>query len=172
MATTMLKTHVLVLNQNYEPMTITDAKKAIILIYLEKAELVEKYDSKMIKAISVSFPLPSIVRLTRFINVPRKRIVLSRKNIIKRDGHRCQYCGTTNGPITVDHVIPKGRGGLDSWENLVCACTSCNNRKGDRLPEEAGMKLLSRPVKPNHIFFLRYHTANIDIRWRPYLFMN
>jgi len=168
----MLKTNVLVLNQNYEPMTITNAKKAIILLYLQKAELVEKYDSEVVRSVSLSMPLPSIVRLTRYIYVPRKRIVLSRKNIIKRDGHRCQYCGTTGAPITVDHVIPKGRGGLDTWENLVCACTSCNNKKGDRTPEEADMPLLKKPVRPNHIFFFRYLSTNLDNRWKPYLFMN
>ncbi|MEE4310501.1 MAG: HNH endonuclease [candidate division KSB1 bacterium] len=167
-----LKTQVLVLNQNYEPMTITDAKKAIILIYLGKAELVEKHDSLLVRSVTVALPMPSIVRLTRYISVPRKRIVLSRKNIVKRDGHRCQYCGTTHGPITVDHVIPKGRGGKDTWENLVCACTRCNNKKGNRTPEEANMTLARRPQKPSHIFFIRYFIGKLDNRWKPYLFMN
>jgi len=167
-----LKTQVLVLNQNYEPMTITNAKKAIILIYLGKAELVEKHDSVLVRSVTVALPMPSIVRLTRYISVPRKRIVLSRKNIVKRDGHRCQYCGTTHGPITVDHVIPKGRGGKDTWENLVCACTRCNNKKGNRTPEEANMTLARRPQKPSHIFFIRYFIGKLDNRWKPYLFMN
>ncbi len=168
----VLKTQVLVLNQNYEPMTITNVKKAIVLVYLGKAELVEKYDSLVVRSITISLPLPSIVRLTRYISVPRKRIVLSRKNIIKRDAHSCQYCGNSSGPITVDHVIPKGRGGEDSWENLVCACTKCNNKKGNRTPEEAGMNLLKRPLKPSHLFFIRYFIGKLDHRWKPYLFMN
>jgi len=168
----MLKTQVLVLNQNYEPMSITNVKKAILLIFLRKAELIEKYDGLRIRSINLAFPLPCIVRLTRYIHVPQKRIVLSRKNILKRDNHRCQYCGKNNGPFTLDHVIPKDRGGEDTWENLVCACTHCNNKKRNRTPDEAGMRLLSRPKKPNHIFFIRYIVGNMDNRWKPYLFMN
>ncbi len=167
----MIHSHVLVLNQNYEPMTITNVKKAIILIFLGKAELVEKNDG-YINSVRERYPLPSIVRLTRFINVPRKRIILSRKNIIKRDNHQCQYCGTRSGPVTIDHVIPKVRGGEDSWENLVCACVKCNNKKGNRTPEEAGMRLAKKPQRPNYLFFIRYFVGNIDHRWKPYLYMN
>ncbi|HEX9971350.1 MAG TPA: HNH endonuclease [bacterium] len=166
----MLNSHVLVLNQSFEPMTITSAKKAIILIYLGKAEIVEKNNS-FVRSISTRLPLPSIVRLTRYINVPRKRIILSRKNIIKRDNHQCQYCGSRNGPVTIDHIIPRDRGGQDTWENLVSACVTCNNRKGNRTPEEARLKLIRRPQKPNYIFFMRYVVSNIDHRWEPYLYM-
>ncbi len=168
----ILKSHVLVLNQNYEPMSITNVKKAVVLVFLGKAELIEKHDNLLIRTVNRSFPMPSIVRLTRYIRVPRKRIVLSRKNIIKRDNHQCQYCGTTKGPVTVDHIIPKGRNGEDTWENLVCACTRCNTKKGNRTPEEAGMRLLRRPKKPSHIFFIRYIIGDLDNRWKPYLFMN
>ena len=166
----MLHSQVLVLNQNYEPMTITNAKKAIILIYLGKAEIIEKNEA-YIHSISTSYPLPSIVRLTRYINVPRKRIILSRKNIIKRDSHTCQYCGARFGPVTIDHVIPKVRGGEDTWENLVCACVKCNNKKGNRLLEEVGMVLARKPQRPNYIFFIRYFIGKIDNRWKPYLYM-
>lgn len=166
----MLESHVLVLNQNYEPMTVTNAKKAIILLYLGKAELVEK-NNAVVHSVRNSMPLPSIVRLTRYINVPRKRIILSRKNIIKRDNHQCQYCGHRNGPVTIDHVIPRDRGGEDTWENLVCACVRCNNKKGNRTPEEAKMKLARKPQRPNYIFFIRYFVGNIDSRWAPYLYM-
>lgn len=168
----MLKKQVLVLNQNYEPMSITNAKKAIILIFLEKAEIIENHNDLKVRSVNLSFPLPSIIRLTRFIRVPRKRIVLSRKNIVKRDNHQCQYCGTTDVPVTVDHIIPKGRGGEDTWENLVCACTKCNNKKRNRTPEEAGMALLKKPQRPSHIFFIRYFVGKLDNSWKPYLFMN
>lgn len=168
----MLKTQVLVLNQNYEPMSITNAKKAIILIFLGKAEIIEEYDHLFVRSVRLSYRLPSIVRLTRYISVPRKRIVLSRKNIIKRDNHQCQYCGVKVGPFTVDHVKPKDRGGEDTWENLVCACIKCNNKKRNRTPEEANMRLLKRPQKPSHIFFIRYVIGKLDERWKPYLFMN
>lgn len=166
----MLNSHVLVLNQSFEPMTITSAKKAIILIYLGKAEIIEK-NNAVVRSINTSLPLPSIVRLTRYINVPRKRIILSRKNIIKRDNHQCQYCGSRSGPVTIDHIIPRDRGGEDTWENLVCACVTCNNRKSNRTPEEARLKLIRRPQKPNYIFFMRYVVSRIDSRWEPYLYM-
>ncbi len=166
----MLHSQVLVLNQNYEPMTITNVRKAIILIYLGKAEIIEKNEA-FIRSVSTRYPLPSIVRLTRYINVPRKRIILSRKNIIKRDNHQCQYCGSRKGSVTIDHIIPKVRGGEDTWENLVCACVKCNNKKGNRTPEEAGMKLAGRPQRPNYIFFIRYFIGTIDNRWKPYLYM-
>ena len=171
METTWLNRGVLLLNQNYEPMSVTSARKAIVLIYLGKAEIIERHNH-MIHSVSLAIPLPSIVRLVRFIHVPRKRIVLTRRNILKRDGSRCQYCNSTRIPVTVDHVIPKVRGGGDTWENLVCACVKCNTKKGDRTPEEAGMKLIRHPRKPNNLFFIQHFIGIRDDRWKPYLFMN
>ena len=165
-----LNSHVLVLNQNYEPMSVCNAKKAVILIYLGKAEIIEKRE-RSIRSISTSMPYPSVVRLSMYIKIPRKRIILSRKNIIKRDGHQCQYCGTTTSSMTVDHVIPKVRGGDDSWENLVCACVNCNNKKGHRSPEQAGMALLSNPVRPTQLTFIRHFIGIKDEKWKPYLFI-
>lgn len=162
---------VLVLNQNYEPMLVTNAKKAVILVLSEKAEIIEE-NSKIIRSIRMSIPLPSIVRLLRFIHVPRKRVVLSRKNVIKRDHQTCQYCGTKLGPFTVDHVIPKHRGGPDSWENLVCACVRCNTRKGGRSLEQTNMRLLREPRKPSHIFVIQHFIGVVDRRWKPYLFLS
>ncbi|OQX94996.1 HNH endonuclease [candidate division KSB1 bacterium 4572_119] len=167
----ILNSHVLVLNQSFQPMSITNVKKAFLLIYLGKAEIVEK-NCEFIRSVNDKFPLPSIVRLTRYIHVPRKQIMLTRKNIIKRDGHQCQYCGKRTIPLTIDHVIPRVRGGKDTWENLVCACIKCNNKKGDRSPEQASMKLMRPPKRPNHIFFIRYSAGTIDHRWKPYLYMN
>jgi len=166
----MLNTRVLILNQNYEPLSVCTAKKAIILIYLGKAEIIERYD-RLVRSVSLSIPLPSIVRLSRFVKMPRKRIILSRRNIIKRDRHQCQYCGATDKPVTVDHVVPKERGGSDTWENLVCACVFCNAKKGNRTPEEAGMKLLRQPRRPNHLIFIQHFVGIADERWKPYLFM-
>lgn len=171
MSAALLNRGVLLLNQNYEPMSVTSARKAIILIYLGKAEIIERHDF-FIRSVSLAMPMPSIVRLIRFINVPRKRIVLTRRNIIKRDGHRCQYCNSSRLPVTVDHIIPKVRGGQDSWENLVCACLRCNTKKGNRTPEEAGMRLLRHPRKPNNLFFIQHFIGISDDRWKPYLFMN
>lgn len=163
--------HVLVLNQNYEPMTICHVKKAIILIFLGKAEIIEVMEDKAICSISQSFPYPSIVRLSDFVHRRQRGIMLSRKNILKRDAFQCQYCGTKSRAMTVDHIIPKVRGGKDSWENLVTACIQCNNKKGDQTPEEAAMPLLSKPRKPHHLSFIQSHAYTTDVRWKPYLFM-
>jgi 5-methylcytosine-specific restriction endonuclease McrA len=166
----MLENRVLILNQNYEPMSICSARKAIILLYLGKAEMVE-HNHEMVHSVSAAVHLPSIVRLIRLIQVPRKRILLNRKNIIKRDKHQCLYCGNTEGPVTVDHVIPRDGGGEDTWENLVCACVNCNTTKRNHTPKEAGMKLLRRPRKPGYLFFIQYLVGIPDERWKPYLFM-
>lgn len=167
----LLNGNVLVLNQSFEPMSVTSVRKAIILLYLGKAEIVEK-NHGMIRSINMAFPIPSVVRIKRYIHIPRKRIILTRKNILRRDNHRCQYCGRRNVSLTIDHVIPKVKGGPDTWENLVAACVQCNNKKGNRTPEEAGMSLLHKPKRPNHIFFIRYSAGRIDKLWKPYLFMN
>lgn len=172
MGSNMINQRVLVLNQNYEPLSVCTVKRAVVLTFLGKADIVESCDGKKIRSPSTVFPLPSVVRLGFYVRVPGKRIMLSRKNILKRDGHRCQYCGTTNGPLTVDHVLPKIYGGNDSWENLVCACTKCNSIKGDKTPEQAGLKLLRKPRKPNHITFIQQFIGISDQRWRRYLFLD
>jgi hypothetical protein len=117
-------------------------------------------------------PFPSIVRLSIFVHIPFKKIILSRKNIMRRDGHRCQYCGVSSGNLTLDHVKPKSLGGEDTWENLVTACVSCNNKKDNRSPEEANMKLLRRPMRPNHITFIKHSLNRLEESWKPYLFLN
>ncbi len=160
------------LNQNYEPMSVCNVKKAIILLFLGKAELIEAASGKVLHSVSMTMPFPSVVRLSLYIRVPYKKIILSRKNILRRDGHRCQYCGRGDLPLTVDHVIPRSRKGEDTWENLVCACVLCNNKKGDHTPEEASMPLVRRPIRPNHVTFIRHFVGNVDERWKPYLFMN
>jgi 5-methylcytosine-specific restriction endonuclease McrA len=97
--------------------------------------------------------------------------MLTRKNVLLRDNNQCQYCGTSRGPMTVDHIIPKTMGGTDSWENLVCACPRCNNKKGNRTPEQAGMKLPRKPSRPSYITFIQ-RNGEVSKRWRPYLFMD
>lgn len=160
----------LVLNQSYEPISICGVRKAVLLLLLEKAELVETRDGAVIHSVRAAYPFPSVIRLQSYIRVPYKKVELSRRNILRRDGFACQYCGTRSAPLTIDHVIPRSRGGTDSWENLVTACIPCNNRKGNRTPEEAGMRLRSMPRKPNHIIFLRNFLGSIESEWRPYLF--
>ena len=168
----MTNSSVLMLNQNYEPLTVCSARRAIIMLLLGKVDLVESYDGLRVRSANFSVPLPSVVRLGWYVKVPYKKILLTRKNIIKRDRHTCQYCGDRKGPLTVDHVIPKRLGGKDHWENLVCACARCNNKKGDRLPNEAGLKLARKPRRPNHITFIQSFIGISDERWKPYLFLD
>lgn len=171
MRTSIVNKRVLMLNQNYEPLTITSARRAIVLIFQGKAEMIAPADGLKIRTISNSFSLPSVVRLWQYRRVPHKRIMLTRKNVMIRDGNQCQYCGTTKGPMTVDHLIPKMLKGKDTWSNLVCACAKCNNRKGDRTPEQAGMKLLKRPGRPSYIMFIQ-RDSEVTKNWHPYLFMD
>jgi 5-methylcytosine-specific restriction endonuclease McrA len=164
----ILDRNVLVLNQNYEPLSVTNAKRAVILVFLGKAEIVER-DGIQVRSCYKVYPLPSVVRLFFYVKPPTREISLTRKNIIKRDGHTCQYCGARIGAMTTDHVLPRTRGGKDTWENLVCACVACNNRKGDRTLSEAGMKLFRRPRRPFYFHFIQNHLSE-DARWKPYLF--
>ncbi len=168
----ILRGNVLVLNGNYEPLSVCSVKRAVVMVFLGKAEVVERHDGDSVRSVSFAIPVPSVVRLGFYISVPQKRILLTRKNVIKRDGHRCQYCGEVRGPMTVDHVIPKMYGGKDVWENLICACLRCNNIKGDRTPDQAGLSLLRQPKRPNHVTFIQQFIGVSDHRWRPYLFLD
>lgn len=160
----------LVLNQNYEPITICNVWRAVVLAYLGKAEIISKLNGKRIRSVYRSFEYPSIVRLSVFVRVPFKKIILSRKNILRRDNHKCQYCGSTTN-LTIDHIIPKSKGGDETWENLVTACIKCNNKKGDRTPEDSKMSLRTKPKKPSHITFIKNFAGNVEEDWKPYLFM-
>lgn len=153
-------------------MSICNVQRAVILLYLGKAELIASKDSKMIFSVSSKLPFPTIVRLLVYIRVPYKKIVLSRKNILRRDLYKCQYCNRSDVPLTIDHVTPKSKGGDDTWENLVAACIHCNNKKGDRTPEDAKMILRKRPNKPSHITFMKHFVGKIDDQWKPFLYMN
>ncbi len=163
--------NVLVLNQNYEPLSVCSARRAFLLLFMGKAEMIETYDGVKIRSIRSSFPLPSVVRLEKYVKSPQKKILLTRRNIIIRDSHTCCYCGLRKGPMTVDHIIPRRLGGADTWENLVCACEKCNNKKGDRTPAQANMKLHRKPRRPNHITYIQRFIGVSDTRWKPYLFM-
>ena len=96
---------------------------------------------------------------------------MNRKNIIARDEYICQYCGVSKTPLTIDHITPKGKGGGDTWENLVAACKPCNQKKGDRLPDEAGMVLKRNPKRPNRLYYFQRFVKEQQQEWRPYLFM-
>jgi len=144
---------VLVLNATYEPINITSWKRAIILLVKEKAKIISE----------------KVIRLIDYVHVPVSKIMEakpSRAMIYKRDGHKCQYCGATRR-LTIDHVIPRSKGGKDTWQNLVVACSKCNTLKGDKFLEQTGMKLLRKPVAPaNKIIFTITQTK--DPEWQQY----
>lgn len=164
--------HVLVLNQDFSAITLCSVERAIILLLLQKAEIVDSIPERFVRSPSRHIPWPSIVRLKAYAAVPYKRIMISRKNILRRDRYRCQYCGSRER-LTVDHIIPKSRGGKDTWENLVAACTPCNNKKDNRTPEEANMQLRRRPFRPTHVMFIRdFVGTTLNDTWKPYLFLH
>ncbi|MCB0282857.1 MAG: HNH endonuclease [Calditrichaeota bacterium] len=167
----MLKQSVLVLNQNFEPISICSAKKAVVLIFLNKAQMVEQYNNA-IHSVNLELPYPSVIRINRYVRKPYQKVSLNRRNIIKRDKHTCQYCGKNHQAMTIDHIIPKSLGGKDTWENLVCACMRCNSKKGDQPLEKAGMKLIRQPRKPSHLFYLQHLAGDAHTSWHEYLFLN
>ncbi|MBU0579856.1 MAG: HNH endonuclease [Candidatus Margulisbacteria bacterium] len=148
---------VLVLNSTYLPLNICSWKRGLILVLKNKATIVET--SKRI--INHKYIIPSVVKLNRYIPLPFQEVVLTRKNVYLRDNYECQYCGKKNN-LTIDHVIPRSRGGKDVWTNVVVACTRCNNEKGRRTPQEAGLNLKNIPYKPPSSLYLEM-TTNKDI---------
>ena len=143
-----LKAPVLVLNANYEPLNVSTTRRAIGLIISEKAALIMN-GRGYIRTVSDKFPCPSIIRLEKMIKRPRPEIKLNKQEVFRRDNHTCQYCGSQNGTLTLDHVIPRRLGGKHTWDNLITACASCNHRKGGRTKKEANMYLKSKPVAPS-----------------------
>lgn len=159
---------VLVLNQDYTPLTVCSVQRAFMLIFLKKADLITQTKGKQLRSISHSFPFPSVIRVKYYIHIPYKGVVMSRHNIFKRDGGRCQYCGTSK-ELTIDHVIPRSKGGKSIWTNLVTACQKCNSRKSDFSLDKIGMSLTKHPIKPSYITFLKMNnSARLD-DWAPFL---
>ena len=138
---------VLVLNRNFEPLNVCDTQRAIGLLLLGKAEIIEN-GRGVIRTARTAFPRPSVIRLAHIIYRPRPRVKLTKREIFRRDDYRCQYCGTATTRLTIDHVIPRHRGGGHRWDNLVAACPACNRRKGGRLVQEAHMALMRPPREP------------------------
>ena len=167
----------LLLNASYEPLKVVHWQKAITLFCQGKVEVIAVYDRE-IRAVSVSFKLPSVIRLLRFVKIKRRfdYVPFSRANIYARDNHTCQYC---NGPfstadLTFDHVVPVAQGGRKDWENIVTCCVSCNRRKGGRTPAEAGMRLVRPPRRPDSAPAIRITVGlrNAPESWRDYLYWN
>jgi 5-methylcytosine-specific restriction endonuclease McrA len=165
---------VLVLNASFEPINVCTVRRAVVLILKGVANAEECSPSHWLHSSRFSMPMPSVIRLVEYIHIPFERKSLSRKNILLRDHNTCQYCNKVLPPteLTLDHVMPRSRGGDSSWDNLVACCRTCNNRKGDGRPEDNGMRLLKRPQAYNlHVNrqIIRY-LGRADESWRKYLF--
>lgn len=148
----------LALNASFEPLTIVSPRRAIRLVLEGKAELLEVDGTRVFRSQRASLPAPQVIRLVRFVHVPRRfRRQVTNTFLFARDNYACQYCGRHRlelrgrAFLTRDHIRPTSRGGDNTWENVVTSCSPCNNRKGNRLPREAGMRLLSEPKQPNYV---------------------
>ena len=148
----------LALNASYEPLTMVPLRRALRLVIDGKAEIVEAEHERPVRSERAAFPRPAVIRLTRYVHVPRKfRRQVTNTFLFARDEYACQYCGRTAGvlkpreSLTRDHLIPMSRGGLNEWTNVVTACSSCNTRKANRLPHEIGMHPLHAPVEPHFV---------------------
>jgi 5-methylcytosine-specific restriction endonuclease McrA len=168
-----LHTPVLVLNSSYEPINICAVRRALVLI-LKGVATAEEFSSSLLHSARLSMKFPSVIRLVEYRRIPHQSRALSRKNILMRDRYTCQYCQRTlpSSELTLDHVVPRSRAGETAWENLVACCHRCNNRKGNRTPEEAGMRLLRQP-RPFSLHTSRHLIRLLgrsDAQWRKYLF--
>jgi 5-methylcytosine-specific restriction endonuclease McrA len=164
---------VLVLNSSYEPINVCAARRALVLV-LKGVASAEEHANAQVHSARQAMRVPSVIRLLEYRRIPHQTRALSRKNILMRDRYTCQYCLRilASGELTLDHVVPRSRAGESAWENLVACCHPCNNRKGNRTPEEAGMKL-SRQPRPFSLHTSRHLMRLLgksDEQWRKYLF--
>lgn len=170
---------VLLLNgHSWEPLSVISVPRAINLILAEKAIVVEQ-TGEYLRTICDKYPIPSVIALRTYVNVPRRQAHWSRRGVLVRDSYTCIYCGAVPGSLskgkvltksdfTVDHVVPKSRGGRDQWTNTACACYNCNHRKGDRLPHEAGMKMTWEPKTPRTSYLVIAVGSGPDA-WKRYI---
>jgi len=160
---------VLVLNASYEPLNVTTLRRAYVLVYKGKAELIESLD-RPLRSASDTYQWPHVIRLVTYVRVPRAvQRKISRRALFARDGWKCVYCGTASGRLTLDHVVPRSRGGDSVWENVVTSCAPCNLRKGNRLLDEVNMVLHRMPRAPAPVLFIHLAAPKIPTGWRQYL---
>jgi 5-methylcytosine-specific restriction endonuclease McrA len=162
---------VLVLNNDYEPLNVCNLHRAIVLVYMGKADVLHN-DHHVIQMVAGSLESPSVVRLRHHVKRPFPELRLSRRSILARDNYTCQYCGAQGRDLTIDHIIPKRLEGPPTWENLVCCCRKCNGKKGDKTLDKAGMTLSRQPRKPRYVPFIsltKYMDSTRNELWRTYL---
>ncbi len=159
---------VLVLNQNYQPLNVCNARRAIVLLGRGKAETLINGEEH-IATVSRRVPIPSVIRLIYMVKRPVVRRRLSRRAVFYRDGFRCQYCGLESKNLTLDHIIPRSRKGAHVWENVVSACIPCNHRKAGFTPREANMRLLTKPAAPRPNPYYIFHHRHIQDEWRQFM---
>ena len=164
----MINVPVLVLNQNYQPLNVCNARRAIVLIGLGKAELTENGRGD-VHSISRTFSIPSVIRLLRMVKRPMIQRRLSRRAVFLRDDFTCQYCSAQTRLLTLDHIVPRSRGGAHVWENVVSACILCNRRKAGATPMEAKMYLLRKPRPPRPDPYSLFHHRTILAEWRQFI---
>lgn len=163
----------LLLDRSYRPVRAVGWRRALLLELAARVEVLEYYE-RMVRTPTTSFPLPAVIRAVRWVERGPQPVALSRRNVLARDGHACGYCGRAGlgRDLTIDHVLPRSRGGRTAWENVVTACAPCNRDKGDRTPEEAGMALVVAPRAPTALQLGRrgmIETADPPLEWRPWL---
>ena len=164
----------LVLNADYRPLSyyplsLWSWQDSVKSVFLDRVTIVNNYD-RIIRSPSFSMKLPSVIALKNFIS-PKSNPNFTRFNVFLRDKFKCQYCGKLNESLTIDHVIPKNKGGKDSWENLVSACNRCNLNKGNYFLKDTNMHLLNIPRKPHYLIYMQGHVNNEYKSWKPYLYM-
>jgi 5-methylcytosine-specific restriction endonuclease McrA len=160
---------VLVLNATYEPINVCTVRRAVVLLLKEKAEVIERSET-VLRSSNSTFTKPIVIRLVSYVRIPRDTHgrKITRRALFARDNWTCQYCGA-RANLTVDHVIPRSKGGTSSWDNVVASCAPCNRRKGDRLPPQVGMELRRQPRPPGPTVFIHVASPRIPTAWEQYL---
>jgi len=163
---------VLVLNSDYEPLNVCNARRAIIMVYLGKADVLHLNDEAEATMIDGAFQMPSVVKLRSQIRRPLPELKLSRRTVFARDNYSCQYCSSTAKEMTIDHIVPRRHGGPATWENLVCCCRKCNTKKSDKFLHQVSMKLIRQPRRPRYVPYIsltKYLSGRKNEIWRNYL---
>lgn len=160
---------ILVLNADYQPLSVTHIERGFGLVYLGKAEVLEYDSQRPIQTATIQYKRPTVIRLLRYISLPFKKVPLSRINIYRRDGHQCVYCGRKRD-LTLDHVKPRCLGGKNTWKNLVTCCVECNIKKGHATPLSKGMVMSHKPYTPTILNFIRNYRGIPHENWKNWLY--